>query len=112
MRLAKIGLCAWLFLCTFSALAEESKPLSSYFPPTEERGGWRSLLPESGEPNPEQKAQIRKLAGCDWDKLEEAWRHNASAPGATGLLVIRKGYLVAEWYRDADRTKAFNIYSS
>jgi CubicO group peptidase (beta-lactamase class C family) len=44
--------------------------------------------------------------------LEEAWRHNASAPGSTGLLVIRNGQVVGEWYRGGGRTTPFNIYSS
>jgi CubicO group peptidase (beta-lactamase class C family) len=101
-----------LFLCTASAFAAESKPLSTYFPPPEDQGGWRSLLPASGDPDAQQKVKIRETTGCDWDKLEEAWRYNAAAPGATGLLVIRKGYVIGEWYRDCDRTKTFNIYSS
>ncbi len=115
MRCAKMSLCAWLlFVCLIPVLAEEAgkSSLSNYFPPAEDKGGWRSLLPESGEPNADQKTKIRETTGVDWDKLTEAWRHNTSAPGATGLLVIRKGQIVGEWYRDCDRTKAFNIYSS
>src|SRR5258708_2834479 len=81
--------------------AEEAKSgaaaaLEAYFPPSESRGGWRSLLPERGEPSAEQKSQIRAVAGVDWDKLAAAWEHNAAAPGATGLLVIRKGQVVGE----------------
>jgi CubicO group peptidase (beta-lactamase class C family) len=113
MRLTHTVPAAWLLVISVSlAAAAESTPLSTYFPPSESEGGWRSLLPESGEPNAEQKAQIHKLTGADWDKLEEAWRHNASAPGATGFLVIRKGHVVGEWYREGGPTKAFNIYSS
>lgn len=84
----------------------------SYFPPPEERGGWRSLLPPSGEPDAAQKARIREVAGVDWDSLKAAWDHNADAPGRTGLLVIRRGWVVGEWYRDADRTTPFTIFSS
>jgi CubicO group peptidase (beta-lactamase class C family) len=86
--------------------------LSEYFPPPEEQGGWRNLLPAAGEPDESQKARIRELAGMDWDLLKAAWEHNAHAPGATGLLVIRRGHIVGEWYKEADRTTAFNIYSS
>src|SRR5205814_9960499 len=104
-----------LLLLVFSldsgARAEQPK-LSDYFPPPESRGGWRSLLPERGEPSSDQKSKIREVAGVDWDKLKAAWEHNAAAPGATGLLVVRKGQVVGEWYKDADRTTAFNIYSS
>ena len=86
--------------------------LADAFPPPESQGGWPSLLPEAGTPDASQKAEIRRRAGVDWDKLATAWEHNASAPGATGLLVLRHGQVVGEWYRDADRTTAFNIYSS
>jgi len=102
-----IGLVALASWCG----AAEPK-LSTCFPPAEGQGGWRSLLPELGEPTAEVKAKIRELGGCDWDKLSAAWEHNAAAPGATGLVVIRRGYIVGEWYRGGDRTKTFNIYSS
>jgi CubicO group peptidase (beta-lactamase class C family) len=93
--------------------SEQSGPvLSDYFPVPEEQGGWRSLLPAEGEPDDTQKARIRELGGVDWDLLKAAWDHNSKATGATGLLVIRRGQIVGEWYRDGDRTKAFNIYSS
>jgi CubicO group peptidase (beta-lactamase class C family) len=105
------GLCLGLLLGPSWA---EDKParLADYFPPPESRGGWRSLLPEKGEPSPEQKAAIAKTAGIDYDKLEEAWKHNAVAEGATGLLVIRKGHIVGEWYKNCDKNQTFNIYSS
>src|SRR5258706_5729022 len=93
------------------AAPQESK-LSDYFPPPEEKGGWRTLLPESGAPDAAQKAKIREVAGVDWDKLSLAWEFNAAADGATQLLVIRRGHIVGEWSRDCDRKKAFNIYSS
>jgi CubicO group peptidase (beta-lactamase class C family) len=86
--------------------------LAGYFPPPESQGGWRSLLPERGEPSAEQKSRIRETSGIDWDKLKEAWEHNVASPGATGMLVVRRGYVVGEWYRDGDRSTAFNIYSS
>jgi CubicO group peptidase (beta-lactamase class C family) len=109
----------WSYLALFGLLlspnlrAEDIKPnLSDYFPPPESKGGWRSLLPEKGEPDAKQKEAIAQKAGIDWDKLKAAWEHNAGAEGATGLLVIRGGHVVGEWYRDCDRTRAFNIYSS
>ncbi len=113
MRLLKTVLCAGLLLLgMLPVYADEGQALSDYFPPPEDKGGWRSLLPESGEPNAEQKAKIREVGGVDWDVLTEAWKHNTAASGATGLLVIRRGQVVGEWYRDGDRTKVFNIYSS
>src|SRR5262249_20559470 len=78
----------------------------------ESKGGWRSLLPESGAPTAAQKAKILSETGVDWDKLNAAWEHNASAEGKTGLLVIRKGQVVGEWYKDCDAKTKFNIYSS
>jgi CubicO group peptidase (beta-lactamase class C family) len=95
---------------------EEKKPaapgLAKYFPPPESKGGWRTLLPDKGEPNADEKLAIHNTTGVDWDKLKAAWDHNAAAEGKTGLFVIRKGYVVGEWYKDCDRTTAFNIYSS
>src|SRR5262245_36001739 len=90
----------------------DNPALTDYFPPPESKGGWRSLLPEKGEPNAEQKAAIKKTAGVDWDKLAEAWKFNAEAEGKSGLLVIRRGHVVGEWYKDCDQKTAFNIYSS
>lgn len=89
-----------------------SADLTEYFPPPESQGGWRTFLPESGAPDDSAKARIKAEAGVDWDKLEEAWQFNAAAPGATGLVVIRKGQVVGEWYRGGDRASAYNIYSS
>lgn len=108
--------CLALVLTSAASAGESAtgqKPaLADYFPPPEDSGGWRSLLPATGEPDDGRKAEIRDLAGIDWDRLREAWEHNASPPGATGLLVIRRGYVVGEWYKDAGPTTAFNIYSS
>lgn len=112
MSLSKICLCASLVLVLVSPAIAADKSLSTYFPPTEEKGGWRTLLPESGEPDAAQKAKIRETAGMDWDKLQEAWKHNAAAEGGTGLLVIRKGHVVGEWYRGGERKTVYNIYSS
>jgi CubicO group peptidase (beta-lactamase class C family) len=98
-----------LALCLFT----QDKPrLSDYFPPSEDKGGWRTLLPESGVPSLAEKAKIRETAGVDWDRLNEAWEFNAAAEGATQLLVIRRGFIVGEWSKDCDRRKAFNLYSS
>src|SRR6516164_436695 len=98
------------------AAADDKKPakpeLTNYFPPPESKGGWRSLLPDKGEPSAEQKADIAKKAGVDWDKLKLVWEHNAAVEGASGLLVIRKGHVVGEWYKNGGPNKTFNIYSS
>ncbi|MGH7174213.1 MAG: serine hydrolase domain-containing protein, partial [Gemmataceae bacterium] len=41
-----------------------------------------------------------------------AWEHNAAIEGSSGLLVIRHGHIVGEWYKNGGRDKTFNIYSS
>jgi CubicO group peptidase (beta-lactamase class C family) len=100
----------WLaLLVSISTAQAAEKP---YFPPAEDAGGWRSLLPDGRPPNDAEKAKIRETAGVDWDKLAAAWEHNAAAEGATGLLVIRDGWVVGEWYRGCGPTTTFNIYSS
>jgi CubicO group peptidase (beta-lactamase class C family) len=99
-----------------SGCTEEARPaegvLSDYFPPPESQGGWRTLLPAEGEPDARQKAAIARTAGVDWDKLREAWQFAATADGSTALLVIRRGHVVGEWYKDAGPDKTFNIFSS
>jgi len=98
-------------LLALPALAQDPA-LSDYFPPPEEKGGWRTLLPESGAPDAAQKAKIREVAGVDWDKLAQAWEFCSSVEGAHQLLVLRRGHIVGEWTKDCDRKKAFNLYSS
>jgi len=83
-------------------------PAGDYFPPPESKGGWRSALPAKGPPD---AAALDKL-GIDAVKLAEAWEYNAKAEGATGLLVIRHGQIVGEWYRGCEPTAKFNIFSS
>lgn len=102
----------WCWLLVMPAVASAQVKLADYFPPPEAKGGWRTLLPPKGEPSDAEKAKIKKDGGVDYDKLKEAWKHNAEAGGATGLLVIRNGHIVGEWYQDCDPKTAFNIYSS
>jgi CubicO group peptidase (beta-lactamase class C family) len=85
---------------------------AAYFPPPESKGGWRSLLPAKGEPSAAQKTEIARTAGVDWDKLKDAWELNVQTDGASGLVVVRKGHVVGEWYKNGGPDKTFNIYSS
>ena len=87
-------------------------PTQRLLPAAGEPGRLASLLPDQGEPNAEQKAALADTGGVDWDKLKEAWDYNAQVDGGSGLLVIRHGYVVGEWYKDGDRERSFNIYSS
>jgi CubicO group peptidase (beta-lactamase class C family) len=100
-----------LFALADSVQAGDKRRLSDYFPPAESKGGWRSALPEKGDPDATQKAAIAKL-GVDFDKLKDAWSYNARPEGATALIVIRQGTVVGEWYKDSDQNTPFNIYSS
>lgn len=107
----------WVFLSALPAAASETVKLTDYFPPPESKGGWRILLPEKGPPDAAQKAKIGEVAGVDWDKLDEAWKHNLRAEGPTMLLVIRRGYLIGEWYNAEwmekwGRHKAPGFYST
>ena len=114
--LCSLSLCL-LIGVPWSIVAQDSatktpRKLAEVFPSPEDQGGWKTLLPESGIPDANQKAEIRKQAGIDWDKLAKAWEYNAEAPGNTGFVVIRHGLIVGEWYRGGDRKSEFNIYSS
>jgi CubicO group peptidase (beta-lactamase class C family) len=99
------------FVLALPVRADDPK-LTDYFPPPESKGGWRSLLPAKGEPDAAAKAKIKETAGVDWDKLKAAWDLHESIDGSTGLIVIRKGHIVGEWYKDGNAEKDFNIYSS
>ncbi len=69
--------------------------VSSYFPPPEAGGGWRRLVAANTTPTVQQKSDIRTLAGLDWDILRQAW--DASSQYGGSFLVIRHGYIAAEW---------------
>jgi CubicO group peptidase (beta-lactamase class C family) len=76
---------------------QASELQAAYFPPSESRGGWRSLVPYGGTPNASQKAAIRARAGVDWDKLKRAADYSRSFTSSSAVLVIRNGYVVGEW---------------
>ncbi len=69
--------------------------MSSYFPPPESGGGWRRLVAPNTTPTAQQKSDIRTLAGLDWDILRQAW--DASSQYGGSFLVVRHGYVAAEW---------------
>ena len=81
-------------------MSDEAK---DYYPLPESKGGWRSLAGA---------AQVRAVAGIDPDKLPLARAWNAQFPVASAVVIIRRGYLVAEWYENgALPNTTFNIYS-
>jgi len=107
--MSRLSLVLFASLALPAAASAADKPAAGdYFPPAESKGGWRSALPAKGPPD---VAVLEKL-GIDAAKLAKAWEYNAKAQGATGLLVIRHGQIVGEWYRGCDASTKFNIYSS
>ncbi len=70
---------------------------TTYYPPPESEGGWRSLIPPNTTPTAEQKQEVLKSTGLDWDKLHEAWKYCESFGGQHSLLIIRHGWVAGEW---------------
>src|SRR5258707_6178926 len=56
-----------------------------YYPPPDAKGGWRTLT-DAGK--------IRKVAGIDTQKLDDAFRYIQQTSQHGGLLVARHGLLV------------------
>lgn len=83
-----------------SSTAESSR---AYFPPPESQGGWR----RPGGPE-----ATRRLAGIALDKLEAAREWNAQLGIMSSVVVIRHGYMVAEWHEQgAGPGTTYNIHS-
>ena len=59
-----------------------------YFPPPDSEGGWRTL----------EQNQLRKTAGLDAHKLDEAFEYASRTSQHGGLLVVRHGWLAYEKY--------------
>ena len=79
-----ISLFALLFLFQLNPARGED-----YFPPGDNQGGWRTL---------NDSAQIRKVAGIDVKKLDQAFEYAQRTSQHGGLLVVRHGWLVYERY--------------
>ncbi len=60
-----------------------------YYPPPDSAGGWRTL---------KDAAQIRKIAGMDAQRLDQAFKYTTRTSQHGGLLVVRHGWLVYENY--------------
>jgi len=60
-----------------------------YFPPPDSEGGWRTLRDAD---------EIRRVAGVDREKLDEAFEFIKGSTKNGGLLVLRKGWLAYENY--------------
>jgi CubicO group peptidase (beta-lactamase class C family) len=68
--------------------AASAKP-ADYFPPPDSQGGWRTL---------KEAASLRKSAGMDLSRLDQAYEYTQRCSQNGGLLVVRHGYLVYEKY--------------
>lgn len=62
---------------------------AQYFPPPDAAGGWRTL---------KSAVEIRRTAGVNTDKLDEAFEYIKGSSKHGGLLVVRHGWLVYERY--------------
>src|ERR1700704_1321952 len=62
---------------------------ADYFPPPDSDGGWRTLTGAT---------EIRKTAGIDLARLDEAFEFAQRTTKYGGLLVVRHGYLIYEKY--------------
>ena len=62
---------------------------ADYFPPSDSDGGWRTL--------PDAPA-LRKKAGVDLARLNQAWEFTQRCGPHVSLCVVRRGYLVLEKY--------------
>src|SRR5687767_5345259 len=84
-----------LVLSFFSSAWVEAQPSvaldhgTEYFPPPDSKGGWRTLTDTK---------EIKKIAGMDREKLDDAFDFIRTTTRNGGLLVVRHGYLVYENY--------------
>ena len=74
---------------TLEAAGRSSSKDHNYFPPPDSEGGWRALT----DPD-----RIRKVAGIDVRRLDQAFEYTETTSKYGGLLVARHGWLVYERY--------------
>ncbi len=77
-----------LSLLPAARTAKDARP-DEYFPASDSAGGWRKLSDPS---------EIRKAAGMQVDRLDQAFEYTKTTSRYGGLLVARHGYLVYERY--------------
>jgi CubicO group peptidase (beta-lactamase class C family) len=86
-------------------MADIATDAERYYPPPESQGGWRWLR----EPE-----EVRSVAGMDPDRLDLVQREQEVLHGGDswGVVVIRRGYLVHEFYTfNVLTTTRFDIWS-
>jgi CubicO group peptidase (beta-lactamase class C family) len=77
----------WLFILVL--LQANLAGIAEYFPPPDRDGGWRTL---------KEAKEIRRVAGMDLTRLDQAFEFEKETSQHGGLLVVRHGYLVYEQY--------------
>ncbi len=92
----------------FALVVVSSLPLlfagdKEYFPPPDTAGGWRTL---------KDPAQIRKVAGIELYKLDQAFEYAQRSSQHGGLLVVRHGWLVYEKYYGKGNREAIPAMAS
>lgn len=86
-------------------MADIATDAECYYPPPESQGGWRWLR----EPE-----EVRAVAGMDPDRLDLVQREQEVLHGGDswGVVIIRRGYLVREFYTfNVLTTTRFDIWS-
>src|ERR1700693_6026249 len=81
----KLPLCLTVVLVAAFGFAEKS----DYYPPADKDGGWLTLA-DAGK--------VRKMAGMDLARLDQAFEFEKETSQHGGLVVVRHGYLVYEKY--------------
>ena len=90
----------------------------NYYPESESQGGWRKL---------DEDTRILELGDVDPAILAKAWEYHLESRGmastfyppeqlierskTSAVLVLRHGYIVGEWYQNADAKTRWNIRS-
>ncbi len=83
---------------------KRARDSSTYFPPTEREGGWRWVKSDD---------EVRSVGGMDPGRLEYACEDNAQFGNCSAVVIIRHGWLVAEWYENhCLTTTRFDVWSA
>ncbi|RPH30978.1 class C beta-lactamase-related serine hydrolase, partial [bacterium] len=85
---------ALLVVCVFLTPASAA---GTYYPPSESKGGWRTLVAKNATPTADQKSAVLNTTGLDTDQLLDAWHYIESLGRRQSLIVIRHGWIAAEW---------------
>ena len=96
----RVGAAALLILAILSQRAARAE---EYFPPSDAEGGWRTI---------KDPAEVRRAAGMDVSKLDQAFEYASRSSQHGGLLVARHGWLVYEKYYGRGNREAIPAMAS